>query len=67
MLLVRSSMMPSDPLSDVLALLRPAAYAFRGVDVGGEWSLHLPADEVVRCYAPCRARAASGSRVFRRP
>lgn len=44
-------MTPSDPLSDVLALLRPQAYGFRGLDVGGAWSLHLPADEVVRCYA----------------
>jgi hypothetical protein len=41
-----------DPLSDMLALLKPRAYGFRGLDVGGEWSLRLPAqEEVIRCYA----------------
>ncbi len=39
-----------DPLSDILSLMRPEAYGFRGLDVGGEWSLHLPPDEVIRCY-----------------
>jgi AraC-like DNA-binding protein len=42
----------ADPLSDMLALLKPRAYGFRGLDVGGAWSLRLPAQtEVIRCYA----------------
>lgn len=43
--------MTTDPLSDILSLLRPAVYGFRGLDVGGDWSLRLPAVEVIRCYA----------------
>lgn len=41
----------ADPLSDMLALLKPQAYGFRGLDVGGDWSLHLPANNVIRCFA----------------
>ena len=40
-----------DPLSDVLSLLKPKAYGFRGLDVGNPWSLHLPPGRFVRCYA----------------
>lgn len=40
-----------DPLSDLLSVLRPKAYAFRGLDVGGDWSLRLPAGRIIRCYA----------------
>ena len=43
--------MAADPLSDVLQLLRPRAYGFRGLDIGGDWSLCLPPQPVVRCYA----------------
>ena len=43
--------MTTDPLSDVLQLLKPRAYGFRGLDIGGEWSLCLPPQPVVRCYA----------------
>jgi AraC-like DNA-binding protein len=43
--------MIADPLSDVLQLLRPRAYGFRGLDIGGDWSLCLPPQPVVRCYA----------------
>jgi len=40
-----------DPLSDVLSLLRPNSYAFRGLDAGGQWSLEFGADEGIKCYA----------------
>ena len=43
--------MTADPLSDILQLVRPRAYGFRGLDVGGDWSMHLPAQQVMRCYA----------------
>jgi AraC-like DNA-binding protein len=43
--------MTADPLSDILQLVRPKAYGFRGLDVGGDWSMHLPAQDVMRCYA----------------
>ena len=43
--------MTADPLSDILQLVRPRAYGFRGLDAGGDWSLHLPAQDVMRCYA----------------
>lgn len=40
-----------DPLSDVLSLLRPHRFMFRGLDAGGAWALHYPANEGLRCYA----------------
>ena len=40
-----------DPLSEVLSLLKPAAYAFRGLDAGEPWALTYPAGESVKCYA----------------
>jgi len=40
-----------DPLSDVLSLLRPSDYAFRGLEAGGSWSLHYPADGSLKCFA----------------
>jgi AraC-like DNA-binding protein len=40
-----------DPLSDVLSLLKPRSYMFRGFDVAGPWSLSFAADEGVKCYA----------------
>lgn len=39
-----------DPLSDVLSLLKPQSYVFRGLDAAGEWSLRYPTLEGVRCY-----------------
>jgi AraC-like DNA-binding protein len=42
---------PMDPLSDVLGLLRPASYAFRGLDAGGAWALGYPAAEGIKCFA----------------
>ena len=40
-----------DPLSDVLSMLRPSDYAFRGLEAGGSWSLHYPADGTLKCFA----------------
>jgi AraC-like DNA-binding protein len=40
-----------DPLSDVLSLLKPRSYMFRGFDVGGQWSIQFPRHEGVKCYA----------------
>lgn len=39
-----------DPLSDVLSLLRPHSFMFRGLDAGGAWAIRYPANEVLRCY-----------------
>ncbi|WP_242140333.1 AraC family transcriptional regulator [Sphingomonas sp. TREG-RG-20F-R18-01] len=44
-------MTTADPLSDLLQVLRPRAYGFRGLDIGGDWALCLPPQPVVRCYA----------------
>ena len=40
-----------DPLSDVLSLLKPNSYGFRGLDAGGDWALAFEAAEGVKCYA----------------
>jgi len=40
-----------DPLSNVLSLLKPNSYAFRGLDAGGDWSLDFGAEEGIKCYA----------------
>jgi len=40
-----------DPLSDLLSMLRPTDYAFRGLEAGGSWSLHYPADGSLKCFA----------------
>lgn len=40
-----------DPLSDVLGLLKPSSYGFRGLDAGGEWALAYPPAEGVKCFA----------------
>ena len=40
-----------DPLSDVLSLLKPRSYMFRGFDVAGPWSIRFPAFEGIKCYA----------------
>lgn len=40
-----------DPLSDLLSLLKPQSYMFRGLEAGGEWSIQFPANEGIRCYA----------------
>jgi AraC-like DNA-binding protein len=40
-----------DPLSDILSLLRPNSYGFRGLDAGGDWVLAFGADDGIKCYA----------------
>jgi AraC-like DNA-binding protein len=40
-----------DPLSDVLSLLKPRSYMFRGFDVGGKWSIQFARHEGIKCYA----------------
>jgi AraC-like DNA-binding protein len=40
-----------DPLSDVLSLLKPRSYMFRGFDVGGDWSIQFPRHRGIKCYA----------------
>ena len=40
-----------DPLSDILSLLRPNSYGFRGLDAGGDWALAFAPDDGVKCYA----------------
>ncbi len=40
-----------DPLSDILSLLKPSFYGFRGLDAGGDWALAFAADDGLKCYA----------------
>lgn len=40
-----------DPLSDILSLLKPTSYGFRGLDASGDWSLGYAADEGIKCFA----------------
>lgn len=40
-----------DPLSDILSLLRPNGYGFRGLDAGGDWALVFAPDDGVKSYA----------------
>jgi AraC-like DNA-binding protein len=40
-----------DPLSDILSLLKPNSYGFRGLDAGGDWLLTFAKDDGVKCYA----------------
>ncbi len=39
-----------DPLSDVLSLLKPRTYVTGGIAAGGQWSVHFPAPEGIKCY-----------------
>jgi len=40
-----------DPLSEILTLLRPTDYGFRGLDAGGDWLLDFDPAEGLRCFA----------------
>jgi AraC-like DNA-binding protein len=40
-----------DPLSDVLSLLKPQSYNFRGLEAAGAWSIQFPELEGIKCYA----------------
>jgi AraC-like DNA-binding protein len=46
-----------DPLSDVLALLKPRSYHFRGIDVGAPWSVRFPQSDGLKCYAVVSGQA----------
>jgi AraC-like DNA-binding protein len=46
-----------DPLSDVLSLLKPRSYMFRGFDVGGQWSIQFPRHQGIKCYAVVSGQA----------
>jgi AraC-like DNA-binding protein len=41
----------SDPLSDVLSLLKPRSYVSAGFDAGGAWSVGFPHNVGIKCYA----------------
>jgi AraC-like DNA-binding protein len=40
-----------DPLSDILSLLKPRGYAFRGLKAGGDWAVSFAAGKGMKCYA----------------
>ncbi|MET0443247.1 MAG: AraC family transcriptional regulator [Pseudorhodoplanes sp.] len=39
-----------DPLSQVLALLKPGSYGFRGLDAGGDWAISYGAGDGIKCF-----------------
>ena len=41
----------TDPLSDVLSLLKPRSYVSAGFDAGGAWSVGFPHNVGIKCYA----------------
>lgn len=52
--IVRTSSPPAismDPLSEVLALLRPQTYALHVLDAGGDWAIQFPAHNGVKLNA----------------
>ena len=46
-----SSRSTTDPLSDVLSILKPMNYMCGGIDVGGEFSFYTRPHDVTRCFA----------------
>ena len=50
-LLSRSSGFGADPLSDVLALIRPRGYMSGGIDAGGDWAISFERHAGFRCFA----------------
>lgn len=40
-----------DPLSDVLALLKPRSYVSAGFDAGGDWAVRYPPNVGIKCYS----------------
>lgn len=47
----RSYQMLTDPLSDVLSLLKPRSHVSGGLAAGGAWSIRFPRNEGIKCYA----------------
>lgn len=45
------SKLVADPLSEILSLLKPKSYAFRGIDAAGHWAIDFPTAGGLRCYA----------------
>lgn len=45
-----------DPLSDVLALLKPHSYMSGGIDVGGDWAFHFEHHGAFRIFAIASGR-----------
>jgi AraC-like DNA-binding protein len=43
--------LPMEPLSDVLALLKPRAYQLHGLDAGGDWSVRFPTPKGIKFSA----------------
>ena len=60
-----------DPLSEVLSLLKPTSYGFRGLDAGGDWALSFPAGDGLKCFAivegECRVSIDGAPMVRLRP
>ncbi len=50
-LLSTSSDSESDPLSDVLSLLKPRSYMVGGIDAGPGWAIAFKQDQFFRCFA----------------
>ena len=48
---LQSSKAAMDPLSELIALLKPRTYMSAAMDLGGEWSLQFCAYGMVKCYA----------------
>ena len=45
-----------DPLSDVLALLKPRSTGSRGFSAGGDWAIQFPRHDGIKCYAVVSGR-----------
>lgn len=45
------SELETDPISDILGLLKPASYGFRGLDAGGEWAIAFAGASGLKCQA----------------
>ncbi len=43
-----------DPLSDILALVKPQTYATGGLSAGADWGVQFPAHGMIKCYSVVR-------------
>jgi AraC-like DNA-binding protein len=48
---VKEPSQPMDPLSEVLALLKPRSYSSGGFALSGELAIHFPRHQGIKCYA----------------